>query len=67
MKILSTSLGQFCSKIAPSCSQRMTHKTIGQSMMMKPTCLCCSNTLLRHAREREIYWRCSYCYQEMPA
>ncbi len=67
MKILLTGLGQFRNKIAPSCSQRMTRKTIGQSMMMNPTCPCCSNILLRHARDRGIYWRCSHCYQEMPA
>ena len=30
-------------------------------------CPCCSYTLLRHLRWGGIYWRCSHCYQEMPA
>ncbi len=37
------------------------------SMMSRHTCPCCSYTLLRHLRWRGIYWRCSHCYQEMPA
>ena len=41
-------------------------KTVGQLMMMKHTCPCCSDTLLSHIRFGEIYWRCSYCHQEMP-
>ncbi len=67
MKVLFTGLPQFGAKIVPSCTRGMTHKTIGQFMMMRSTCLCCSNTLLRHARLKQIYWRCSYCDQEMPA
>jgi ribosomal protein L37AE/L43A len=67
MQVLLTDLLQFRTEIDPIHNQGMTHKTIRQSMMMRPTCLCCSNTLLRHARSREIYWRCSHCYQEMPA
>lgn len=67
MEVLLTGLVQLRAGIILSRSQRMTHKTIRQSMMMRPICLCCSNTLLRHARDREIYWRCSHCYQEMPA
>ena len=66
MEVTLTGLVQLRTKIVLSGSQRMTCKTIGQSMMMRNTCLCCSNTLLRHARDREIYWRCSHCYQEMP-
>jgi ribosomal protein L37AE/L43A len=66
MEVLLTGLVQFRTEIVPSRSQGMTHKTIGQSMVMRTICLCCSNTLLRHARSREIYWRCSHCYQEMP-
>jgi hypothetical protein len=31
-----------------------------------PTCLCCSTVLLQHMRLGKIYWRCSYCRQEMP-
>ncbi|MHC5722763.1 MAG: hypothetical protein ACYTXY_01140, partial [Nostoc sp.] len=39
---------------------------ISQSMNGKSTCLCCSNALLRHVSSAGLYWRCSYCYQEMP-
>jgi ribosomal protein L37AE/L43A len=67
MEAFLTGLVELGVKIAPNRSQRMTHISIGQSMMMRPTCPCCSSTLLRHARHTEIYWRCSYCYQEMPA
>jgi ribosomal protein L37AE/L43A len=41
-------------------------KTLGQSMMTKHTCPCCSETLLCHMRLGGLYWRCSYCHQEMP-
>ena len=34
--------------------------------MLTPTCPCCSDTLLRHARSGEVYWFCRCCYQEMP-
>lgn len=47
-------------------SQRNVWPTFQQSMMSRHTCICCSNTLLRHARLGEVYWRCSHCYQEMP-
>ncbi|WRH66740.1 MAG: hypothetical protein RSE13_24980 [Planktothrix sp. GU0601_MAG3] len=30
------------------------------------TCPCCSDTLVRHIRSREVYWFCRHCYQEMP-
>jgi len=30
------------------------------------TCPCCSEVLLRHARQGNIYWFCSHCRQEMP-
>lgn len=39
---------------------------ISQSMKVKYICVCCSNVLLRHASLGRAYWRCSYCYQEMP-
>ncbi|MBR8837371.1 MAG: hypothetical protein DSM106950_26015 [Stigonema ocellatum SAG 48.90 = DSM 106950] len=45
-------------------SQVLTYPTTGNSQ--KNTCLCCSETLLRHIRLRGIYWRCSHCHQEMP-
>lgn len=34
--------------------------------MLFSTCPCCSNTLLRHIRAKEIYWFCRHCYLEMP-
>ncbi|CAD5972870.1 hypothetical protein PCC9214_03940 [Planktothrix tepida] len=34
--------------------------------MLFSTCPCCSNTLLRHIRAREIHWFCRHCYLEMP-
>jgi ribosomal protein L37AE/L43A len=40
--------------------------TMSQSMMSKHLCPHCSDVLLRHVRLGELYWRCSYCYQEMP-
>lgn len=67
MEVLLIGLVPFRTEIVFSRSQGMRHISIGQSMMKRATCLCCSNTLLRHARDREVYWRCSHCYQEMPA
>jgi len=29
------------------------------------TCPCCGSPLLRHARQRGIYWFCTSCRQEM--
>ncbi len=29
-------------------------------------CPCCSNTLLKHWKNNQIYWYCSACRQEMP-
>ncbi|HEY9649407.1 MAG TPA: hypothetical protein V6C95_02005 [Coleofasciculaceae cyanobacterium] len=34
--------------------------------MSTPTCPCCSETLLRHIRVKDVYWFCRHCYQEMP-
>jgi hypothetical protein len=31
-----------------------------------PECPCCSQKLLRHVRQRKVYWFCTYCWQEMP-
>ncbi len=31
-----------------------------------PTCPCCSDTLVKHIRSREVHWFCRHCYQEMP-
>ncbi|MBG1270127.1 hypothetical protein F8S12_29015 [Nostoc sp. WHI] len=48
------------------CSQDHISTETNQSVKDKYTCLCCSNALLRHVRSGVVYWRCSYCYQEMP-
>lgn len=37
-----------------------------RSMHSEQICPCCSNILLRHVSNSRIYWRCGYCYQEMP-
>ena len=37
-----------------------------RSMNSEQTCPCCSNILLRHVSDSRIYWRCGYCFQEMP-
>jgi DNA-directed RNA polymerase subunit M/transcription elongation factor TFIIS len=29
-------------------------------------CPCCSNQMLRHVRQSEVYWFCRQCWQEMP-
>ncbi|MBA3922780.1 MAG: hypothetical protein H0X31_14225 [Nostocaceae cyanobacterium] len=48
-------------------SQGNTTTYTWQSMWSQHTCSCCSYGLLRHLSARGIYWRCSHCYQEMPA
>ncbi|WP_334943427.1 hypothetical protein [Nostoc sp.] len=47
-------------------SQADISTKISQSMKGKSTCLYCSNALLRHVSSKGVYWRCNYCYQEMP-
>jgi CheY-like chemotaxis protein len=42
-------------------------QTLEQSMCGRNTCPCCSSALLRHVCGSRLYWRCSHCYQEMPA
>ncbi|WP_293340914.1 hypothetical protein [Microcoleus sp. CAWBG58] len=29
-------------------------------------CPCCSNPMLRHFRQHQVYWFCRECWQEMP-
>jgi hypothetical protein len=29
-------------------------------------CPCCSNQMLRHIRQNQVYWFCRQCWQEMP-
>lgn len=54
-------------KLITGCSLDHISREISQFMNEKSTCLCCSNTLLRHVCSGGLYWRCSYCYQEMPS
>lgn len=42
------------------------HNAQDRSMHSEQICPCCSNILLRHVSNSRIYWRCGYCYQEMP-
>ena len=35
-------------------------------MKIRPTCPCCSNTMLHHVDNKREYWFCRYCWQEMP-
>jgi ribosomal protein L37AE/L43A len=37
------------------------------SLISRHTCPCCLYILLRHLGLGGLYWRCSHCYQEMPA
>jgi hypothetical protein len=37
-----------------------------QSIDARQLCPCCSYVLLRHIRANQLYWRCGYCYQDMP-
>lgn len=31
------------------------------------TCPCCSQRLLKHSRQNQVYWFCISCHQEMPS
>jgi ribosomal protein L37AE/L43A len=33
--------------------------------MRANSCPCCGSSLLRHARQKGIYWFCTTCHQEM--
>ena len=44
----------------------LDHDIQDRSMNSEQLCPCCSNILLRHISDSRIYWRCGYCYQEMP-
>jgi ribosomal protein L37AE/L43A len=30
------------------------------------SCPCCTNQMLRHLRQSQVYWFCRHCWQEMP-
>ena len=60
--IIDTALKMEMKLIRPR--QVPTYSTTANSP--RNTCLCCSNTLLRHIRGGGMYWRCGHCYQEMP-
>lgn len=40
--------------------------TFGNKEVFMTNCPCCSNQMLRHVRQREVYWFCRECWQEMP-
>ncbi|HAX79792.1 MAG TPA: hypothetical protein DCY88_29150 [Cyanobacteria bacterium UBA11372] len=67
MKALPTSLMRSPPQLTNGRNQPTLSPTIGQSMLGRHICLCCSYTLFRHMRLEGIYWRCSHCHQEMPA
>jgi hypothetical protein len=54
------------SKTMGKISPQIISVMIKKSPKITPTCLCCSTALLQHMRSGKIYWRCSYCRQEMP-
>ncbi|HBY80193.1 MAG TPA: hypothetical protein DEG47_25005, partial [Cyanobacteria bacterium UBA11148] len=62
LKLINLRPAQTCLNISQSRHHRAT--TLNQSMMIKPSCPCCSDTLLRHMRFAGLYWRCSSCAQE---
>lgn len=35
-------------------------------MKVITTCPCCSSPMLHHFRDRQEYWFCRQCWQEMP-
>ena len=37
-----------------------------RSVKVMSTCPCCSDQLIRHVRQNQIYWFCPSCWQEMP-
>lgn len=48
-------------------STPLTTLLFDQSMTNQHICPCCSYVLLRHIQRGELYWRCSHCYESMPA
>lgn len=65
LALLTTSIASPLDPIDGGQRRSIIH-TMNQSMSDRHSCLCCSNTLLRHIRIGGIYWRCNHCYQEMP-
>lgn len=45
--------------------QQETFTTIELPLRSQRTCPCCSAVLLYHVRLSGLYWRCSYCGQEI--
>lgn len=40
--------------------------TLGKKEVFMTGCPCCSNQMLRHVRQSQVYWFCRQCWQEMP-
>ncbi len=67
MNAFSTHLAKSTSHTKPDRSQEVPDAVaIDRALSSHPTCLCCSNILLRHIRPEGIYWRCSFCHADMP-
>lgn len=67
MQVLLNKSLQALTRYPTQSSQENTAIDTLKLMMSKHACPCCSYTLLRHVGLAGIYWRCSYCHQEMPA
>jgi ribosomal protein L37AE/L43A len=68
MQVLLNRYSQWAAELKTIKSQKdiaIAHTQL--SMSVRHTCPCCSYILLRHLVLGSLYWRCSHCYQEMPA
>jgi hypothetical protein len=64
---LSGSLSQKSPQVTSTCHPLAASLTKTEyAMKRRSVCPCCSSILLRHIGLKGLYWRCSYCEQEMP-
>jgi hypothetical protein len=40
--------------------------TFDKKEVFMTSCPCCTNQMLRHVRQSQVYWFCRQCWQEMP-
>jgi hypothetical protein len=40
--------------------------TFDKKEVFMTSCPCCTNQMLRHLRQGQVYWFCRQCWQEMP-
>jgi hypothetical protein len=54
--------------LQPSLQQLATKDkyTFGKKEVFMTSCPCCTNQMLRHIRQSQVYWFCRQCWQEMP-